>query len=887
MQTNPAIGMAGSRLQRGEGGDTRSSSGGIGILQQHIQQRLTLPSPSAMLTGALPPKHASSGSSSSHFSSHDSTHFNQHSYPYNTSIAENPHSSISSNEDTSNSNEDSHLSTLERNPIAFIAAAGLMQISNNHSQMFHLPPPTATPAHHVYHYENHPSLSGAGTSGQGVGVSGAGVPSHVNSNSNSYPSIHTITNPYSQNTPSSSYPSLRYTPMFATPKPPPVPAPLPPSLLGLHNSHASGSKGKHKRLDNAVGDLSHFEDKNSEREAVKLAWVKHQQKLAKDRKRWKQARRKSKIITLIVSSERLGELEDRWKTNESRKQSLLPTQADQSGEDLVTTDLAPVKKTPKKERMSEKPVAEASPPKSRRRVAPGGVEVSDDEENVSEGGPNEGVGDEEYRGWGARQFSKKKQSTMVPTKKSGRRVSRPEFFGETFTDSPKQGPSKGDGNEGYYDTDNEGRDEGLFCDHQTPVLAPARSESELRSLVEEEANRKLKEEKRAELERQREKDAEEARKRAEEEAEHARRLAEQKAKEEARQRELEKERKRKEEIAKAYRESKLLALKVATGEESLESWGDQEEESEVDEEEEVPVEELLPDWMRFAVVVDVEELLEREAYKAFDSAEFTALSMDSGISVDIPDLDINMDTPPPTSLASPPPPTKGKRRGRPREHTAKGPAKATTPSARSSVNPPISTPTTTTTSTRKPHRKTGGDDGTFRASKSRTPRAHKKPIPPADDSGTPTQPKRKKARPATIVGRRASAATKLQSSRASAAKPVRASSRKRKSLIQSYSFDSDEKKQDNSLPPEMYIDDDVDVPREIIDSIDLDLDPDVGVLEREERRARLMKQKETQRKRSASAIVPGIAGGEREEEEPAVKIEEEYNSRWRRRTVKW
>ncbi|KAF8459043.1 hypothetical protein BGX38DRAFT_314459 [Terfezia claveryi] len=706
VQTNPAIRMARSRLQGGEGGDNKGS-GEMDALQQHTQRSLTLPSPSAILTGGLSPKYSSSGPSPFHFPSHDNTHLNQHSYPHNTSIAEKPYSSISSNEDTSNSHtrsEDSYLSTLERNPIAFIAAAGLMQISNDHSQTFHLPPTTATPAHHVYHYENHPTLSEAGASRLGVGVSEAGGPSHVNSNSNSYPSIHTNTNPYSQNTPSSSYPSLRYTPMFATPRPPPVPAPLPPSLLGLHNAHASGSKGKRKRLDNVVGDPSHLRDKDSEREAVKLAWVKHQQKLAKDRKRWKQARKKSKMITLRVSSERLRELEDRWKENESRNQSLLPAQRDQSGEDLVTTDLVPVKKTPKKERIS-KPVPKASPSNSRRRFALGWVEVSDDEENVSEGSPNEGVGDEEYQGWVARQFSKKKQGIMVPTKRRGRKVNRPEFSRETLTSSQGQGPSESGGNEGYHDADNEGMDVGLFGDHQTPIPASARSETELRRFMEEEeANWKLEEEKRAELERQQEQ-VEEARKRAEEEAEHARKLAEQKAKE---------ERNWKEEIARAYRESKLLALKVATGKRSQESWWDQEEEADVDEEEEVPVEEILPEWMRFAVVVDTEELLAREAYETFDDNEFTALSKDSSPSVDVPDLDINIDTPPPTSLATAPPPTKDKSRGHPRKHTAKCPVRATASSARSIVNPPISSTNTTTITKWKPHRKSGDDVSALR-----------------------------------------------------------------------------------------------------------------------------------------------------------------------------
>ena len=879
MQTNPAIGMAGSRLQRGEGGDTRGSSGGMDNLQ-HTRQRLTLPSPSAMLTGALPPRHASSGPSS-HFSSHDRTHFSQHSYQYSMSISENAHSSISSNEDISNShtpNENSHLSTLERNPIAFIAAAGLMQISNDHSQAFHpTPTPTTATRAHVYHYDNHPSLSEVSASGLG-----ASSPSHVNSNSNSYPSIHTSyshTSPsYLQNTSSPSYPSLRYTPMFATPKPPPVPAPLPPSLLGLHNSHTSGSKGKHK----VAGDLPHLEDKGSGREAVKLAWVKHQQKLAKDRERWKQARRKSKIIILRVSGERLRVLENRWKASEDSKQSLIPVQADESEEDLVTTDLAPVKKTPKAERkvsLSGEPGAGASLSKSGRRVAPGWVEISDDEENTSEGGLDEDVGDEEYRGWGARQFSKKRQATMVATKKSRRKVSRPEFFRETLTGSQEQGPSESSGGGGCHDAGKNSLDEGLFSDHQTPV-ALERSEAELRQLAEEEeAKRKLEEEKRVEQDRQREQEVEEARKRAEEEAKRIRELAEQKAKEEVRQRELENERKRKEEIARAYRESKLLAFKVANGEESLESWGGQEEEVEVDEE--VPVVELLPDGMRFAVVVDVEELLAREAYEAFDDVEFTAPLMDSGFSADIPDLDINMETPLPISLASPPPPTKGKRRGRPRKHTAKAPAIATTPSARYSVNPlTSSTPTTTTTFTRKPHRKIDDDDGTFRGSR---PRTQKKSIPPTNDPDTATGPKRKRGRPKTTAGRRASAAAKLQSSGASTTDPVRASSRKRKSLIQSYNFDSDEeKKQDVTIPPEMYIDND-DVPKEIIGPINLELDPDVGVLEREERRAKLLK---TQRKRSASAITLGKSGDEAGDE-PEVKIEEEYNSRWRRRTMKW
>ncbi|KAF8422012.1 hypothetical protein EV426DRAFT_180819 [Tirmania nivea] len=887
MQTNPAIGMAGSRLQRGEGSDTRGSSDGMDTWQQHTQQRLTLPSPSAMLTGALPPKHASSGPSSFHFSSHDSSHFSQHSYPHNTNIAENPHSNISSNENTSNSyilNEDSHLSTLERNPAAFIAAAGLMQISNDHSRPFHLSPTTATRAHHIYRYENHTSLSEVGASGLGEGVSEADGPSHVNSNSNNYPSIHISfahSSPCLQNTPSSSYPSLRYTPMFTAPKPPPVPAPLPPSLLGFYNAHASGSKGKRKRLDNV---LSHLLDKDSEREAVKLGWVKYQQKLAKDRKRWKQARRKSKIIILRVSSERLRALEDTWNANEVRRQSLL-AQTDQS-EDFVTTDLAPVKKTPKNERtalLSEKPASEASLSKS----SPAWGEISDDEENTSEGGPDEGVGDEEYRGWGARQFSKKQQATMVPTKKSSRKVSRPKFFGETLMGSKEQGPSEGDGNEGYHDAGSEGIDGALFGDRQTPVPAPALSESELRRIAEEEeANKKLEEEKRVELERQREQEAEEVRNRAEEELERARKLAEQKAKEEARQRELEKERKRKEKVASAYRESKLLALKIATGEEALESWRNQEEEKEADENEEIPAEDLLPDRMRFAVVVDVEELLAREAYETFD-AEFTAPSMDSCFSVDIPDLDIYMGTPPPMSMAPPPPPSKCKRRGRPRRHTARAPAGATTPISRSNVNPPPSTPTTTTTSNRKPPRQTGNDDGAFRWSSPRASRAHKKPIPPAHDSGTATQPRRKKGGHATTAGRRTYAA-KLQSSGASAAKPVRTSSRTKKPFIQNYNFGSDdEKEQDISIPPEMYIDDDVDVPREFIDPIDLELDPDVGVLEREERRARLMQQKEVQRKRSVSAIAPGGTGDESRDEEPEVKIEEEYNTRWRRRTTKW
>ena len=943
--------MAGSRLQRGEERDSWASGGGGESLSQQ-SQRVTLPSPSAMLTGALPPRHTSpgfSGSSASHYPANDSTHLKV-SYSHNSSTAEGPLQTNSNTDDSNNIFNESHLTTLEKNPIAFIAAAGLMQISNDtHSQFTSSCEATTattamTSAHYISQYQNQSTLSEVGASGGTWGMGAVGDtgfdivtkdPSHVNSNSNSYPSIHT-THSHSHSTlsnlqePPASTSFLRYTPINA-PKPPPVPAPLPPSLLTPHDS---SGKGKRKRtstaMDRVGGDLSSVVGRESEREALKLAWVKHQQKLARDRKRWKKARSRSKVVILKISPDRLKVIEGDWREREAAKPSGgvggAPAQepADDDEDDLVTTDLvAATIKLPKGKDMKqmipdERSNSRDSSPKGNHSY--GLVEISDDKEgedsDVSESrskrrrrdGSKGGSEDGDYRAWN-HYLLVKKQVAGGSSKKSNRRRSTK---GRVDTAQINVGNAVGEENDtqgmipAWDNGSDGGMEDGIFPSGDSAPAVQPRSGLEIRRLAEEKEDARQLEERKAEQEGYRAIEAEEARKHAEEEAHIARKRAQEKVRDKVRQRELEIERQRKEDIARAYRESKLLALKVATGEQPLDAW--QEFESDGSEDELVGSSQLLiTPGQNCAVIISPSDFLDRGQYESFDQEIMAPKNPISDPQIG------SIRTSTPIAIVIPPP--------RP-VNTGLG-KRAT--SKRTSIPEPIpstdsltpknhivssllasSTPTAVSTSKKPCNRKPPGEDDDFNASRSRPGRRRK--LPTSDIPGEeipPVSSKRQKlAATTTATSRRKSAPAKPSSPSSSSAPiptPIRTSSRQRKTKISKYTFDTDDEEVGHS-------DDFVSVDRRgrrdnFVDIIDLELeiDPDVGVLEREkEMQAKLKKRAEKARMESTSGIDEGVTpatglggdspDGEQEDDMGVgVKIENEddYNSRWRRRTVKW
>ena len=126
--------------------------------------------------------------------------------------------------------------------------------------------------------------------------------------------------------------------------------------------------------------------------------------------------------------------------------------------------------------------------------------------------------------------------------------------------------------------------------------------------------------------------------------------------------------------------------------------------------------------------------------------------------------------------------------------------------------------------------------------------------------------------------------SKLHSTETDLPTPSRVSSRKRKVLSQNYNFDTDE---------ESHVTRSVSISQEIPNMIDLELDPDLGALEREREKQARLKEREDQQKRSQRTLridsntYESHAHGQEIEEQLDINLEDEYSSRWRRRTARW
>ena len=890
--------MEESRLQKGEARDIRVSGGGD-VVQQARHNKLTLPSPSAMLAGALPTRHSSPEPPLD--CSYVSTHINQHSYPY-ISSTENPYlrdRNCGSTNATGTPNEDSHLSTLEKNPIAFIAAAGLMQISNDHHHSslpvpVPVPPPPPPPSppwpythpsttmaianiQHDYHPGNHPGLSEASASGLGVGAmvvpeSGDHVkdPSHVSSNSNIYSPVHT-SQPHSllsdpQVTPL--YPRMSYTPMHTTPRPPPIPAPLPPSLVFSPNTESlKCQRKKASTVDHLGGGLPAVKVGDSGRDTLKLSWVKQQQKLAKERKRLRQVRKRTKLVVLKINSERLKELEDEWDAKKATTSTATQVPIIEVGDDLVTTDLIlhPVKKP--ENQGQKKPITENtktdSPLEPRKRVAPGWVEISDDEDTDQSSTTPGVIGtydreDGEYRGWGARQFRKQRQTATAPLKRDRRVVSRRETLEEAFIKSniSEQGHITASRDPTAETTDhyNTATQQRVEYEQAVDVNAKEKAEGDIRA----EKNLQAK--------------AEQAQKIEEEEVmlAHKCNQAEEKEKHDAIQWKMEQERKRKEQVARAYRESKLCALKAAAGEDPFEIWdGSCDDLQDAVEE--------LPRWPQerdFAVIINVPGLLDRGQYEPFFNLKCDDFSLNPGLSIDL-------NFPP---LVHDPKLSPSLIRNKRHRRATKGSSMTTTPPIRSRTTA-ISTATTCspvlvrTNHPRKPQPRKPREGDLYRSRRPCQPRGQKQAVLVHDEPAQP--PKRGRPRSISSTCLKSPTKSKFQSTETRPNTPSRVSARKRNMLLQSYRFDTDE---------ESHITRNANNSRETSGMIDLELSPGLGILMQERARQAKLREKEDQQKgamRLDSETYGCHAHGLEIEEQLDINLEDEYNSRWRRRTEKW
>ena len=585
-----------------------------------------------------------------------------------------------------------------------------------------------------------------------------------------------------------------------------------------------------------------FRSRDSRRDTLKLSWVKQQQKLAKERKRLKRLRKKTKIVVLQINSEKLKALEDEWKA----KKAITPTATQVSiievGDDLVTTDLIlnPVKKPEtqgQNQPITENTLKSDSPLKPRKRVAPGWVEISDEDTDQSSTTPDV-MGaydreDGEYRGWGARQFPKGRQAVTTPLKRNRRVVSRNEKLEEA---SIKSNISEESHITAFHAPNVETTDHYFTVAHQ-------RIEHEL--AVDEDAKKTAEGEIAAGLNLQAK--AEQAQKSEEEEKHNALQL------------EMEQERKRKEQVAKAYRESKLCALKAAAGEDPFEIWDGFCDD--LEDAEELPP---LPVSSDFAVVINVPGLLDRGLYKPFFNSENNNFSVNPS-----PNIDLNVPTQVPNPKSSPLL-IRNKRHGR-----------AIRPTEGSSMTCSPALSITRTKFPRKSRPRKPEEDDTYRNRRLCQPRSQKQAVHVNDEFAH--LPKRKRPRSVSSTCPKSPTGSKLHPTETDLpTTPSRVSSRKRKMLLQSYNFDTDE---------ECHVTRSANISREIPDIIDLELDPDLGVLERERVRQARLKEREDQQKRSQHTMrIDSDTFGSHvqdQEIEEQLDMEDEYNSRWRRRTERW